>query len=84
MSCKRSGKHQEDAQDLALWGLKFLPLGGALCLLGRDANIYEASFLLLPLLASRATSYDKALYWIQFSYTGDWLGGLRVPGFNKS
>ena len=74
MPREREVKHQEDAQGLACRGLKFLPPDGASYLLGRDANIYEASCLLLTLLSSHVPPYDKVMDWIQLSYTRDWLG----------
>ena len=59
--------------------MTFLPLYGASCLLGQGANIAEAFCLLLPLLASKLPPYDKALNWIEFTYTGDWLGDYVDP-----
>ena len=52
MPCERAGKLQEDGRDLAFQGLTFVPPDGASGFLGRGANIYEASRLLFPLLAS--------------------------------
>ena len=51
LTCKRAGKIQEDARDLAFWVLTFFPPYGASLILGQDANIGEASYLLIPLLA---------------------------------
>ena len=77
MPYKRVGKYQEDAQDLACQGLKLLPPDGDLCLICRDANIAEASCILLPI---RELLYGKVLDCIQFYYTGDQLGAYVAPG----
>ena len=74
MSCEMTGNIQEDAQDLAFWGMTFFPPGSDSCLLGQGANITEASCLPPPLIASKLPTYDKVLDWIQFYYTGDWTG----------
>ena len=67
MPHKRAGKIQEYARDLAWWGLTFFPPDGASCLLGQGANISEASYLLILLLASQALPYDEVLNWLQFA-----------------
>ena len=78
-TCKRVGKNTE-SRDLALQGLNFFLLDGASCLLGFDMDIYDASRLLFCLLDSLEMPYDKALYWVHFTYTGDQLRAYMSPG----
>ena len=54
MQCEKTGKLQEDAQDLACRGPTFMPLDGTSCLLFQGANIIEASCILIPLIARSA------------------------------
>ena len=77
--CKREGKQTEDSKYLSCRGLTCLPSDGTSCLLGQDTNIAEASVLIYPLQSIRALLYDKALDWIQFSYTGDRFGANVAP-----
>ena len=80
MSCDRALKHTEDSQDLIYWGLTSLPPDGAWYILGQGSNIAEASRLLLSILFSRDLTYDEALKWLKFAYTGDQLGAYVDPG----
>ena len=79
MPYKRVGKIQEDGRKMACWGLAFVPLDSASRLLVHTSNIYESRKVLFSLLASQAPPYDKALDWIQLSYTGDWKGAYVAP-----
>ena len=83
MSRQRAGKIQEDARDLSCRGLSFFPLDGTLCLLGQGNNITKTSSLLIPILSSQAPPYNKALNWLQFAYTGDWMGAYVYPASTK-
>ena len=76
---ERAGKHMEESQNLAYRVMTFPPPEVAFCLLGQGNNIAETSGLLLPIGSGRAPSYNKALDWIHFNYTLDWLVDYVAP-----
>ena len=83
MTCKRERELHKDARDLAFRNLTFFPLYVNLCLLGQGNNITKTSSLLIPILSSQAPPYNKALNWLQFAYTGDWMGAYVYPASTK-
>ena len=65
---------------MACRGMTFVSLDGASHLLAQpDINITAASQDLFPLLAGRASAYEKALDWLHFSYTWDQTGAYLAP-----
>ena len=69
MPCKRaSGK--EEVRNLACQWITFLPPDAAKLLINNSTNIVEVSRLLFPRLTGQEPPYEKALCWLQLTYTG--------------
>ena len=80
--CGRAS-NKEEGRSLSCQGLTILPPDATASLFHLEGSVGKFSKELFPLLAGRDPSYEEALDWIQFAFTGDKKGQYAAPSHTK-